>query len=1426
MEQDRQPPKFVMDRDRDAWAAVRGFAYQVDRTVEHWLRLEAGQILELERGEDIDLVERALSSPDEGEARRYLEQIKYREKNVSLATAEAREFLANSVDHMLINPKLDLRFRFSTNASPGVERKGPFPGVPGILVWQRLARSESDASEATKQEAALLTFLRTAKRPKEFWKPTWEKFTTFLSGVDEAGWRSFVARVDWCTAQPDAVDYRPRLTAELVERGFAPDPTEATALCDALVSHVWRLLSHRGIKRLSASDLATVVAGPRLGDADRAKLARLASWTAEAEARIAALEGEQPIIKQGLADLSHRFDRLAEDSQFSITAAVIPDLSIPAPLPNVAPRAALVQRLRSDLDRCTWLALSGATGMGKSQLASLVARNASEFRGWLQLNPDAKPEAAAAMLDVGLAGTVKATPALPAIGWYRTVCAKLGAGALLVIDDLPAMSGDDGLSKRLLLLVEAAASAELRILTTSQYELPPSIRQRVHQGSVLALEIPGFTDEEAGELLRAFGAPDHILETAKVGVVNVRAGGHPWLLVVIAEFLRDQGWELETSEVFELLRGTPTHKLEPELLERLSRRAPAEDRKLLFRLAQAIDSFGREVVTGLAKLEPAVDEPILRLHRLLGPWIQRKGADGFMVSPLVKAIPEQLDAELIAACNAQLAHFILKTGKLDDNSAQNAFIYLMKCKAEEMAARVLAGLLKSILDHPAPWRADLPLALNPPAGAAPSTALRIRALQMAVAIRIGRSTSAFLSPIDALLETGATDSDSQLFLGLLAAVHLGPVDITRTLRYSALAVRSEGGRAWKQPHADGAERIESLLWGTVIHLRSLTDVRGWMAAVDSLAKDQQTRLFCSRFGALVTPVLSTQIVVVAKEAPSGAPDLEAAHKMLREMEAWASNLDADTLACAVVAKEFDLILDHRAIPADLEERARLKLAATSDPGGRVILARAMATSLARAGRHGDARAVLVPTVGLRPPGLELDTVLLLQTAAWSFDEEAAGAGQAHAAAAADLAAASPEMPGLEVARAAATKALHDYLAVRGQAGAHAAFAAWSSAAALVLDAESDNIVWRELVLKTATLSLYLQGRAASEEAIAPLDGAVGASIDGGVFLRPALNAETAYRAHTKLGLAWYTAEYAAACSNDEQQWLWLQRADQCARDVAPTVLTQLTHHAMLPHLLATTQHEEALERACSAATLWMGYRKAAAADAVAAASLDLTQTIASLTDAELIASAAAALAAFAVPAALQICRTAIVDPQAAETEARTVAIACRDVGAKSPESLWGRYANLLEAFAAGKMDGSFVAGTPTNVSANELPLAYAGRLLATPKVSLAAAYELQRAVVRHLIETHSPSSPMSRRVIRPYFDEFWEHVVKNKRSLLLSPALVGAEWQRLKTEYAKPSIAQMMTTVAFGLYLNATPETDQWLAAQAKAAAAVKGQAT
>lgn len=79
---------FKTTRDQDAAPIIRGFLYQIYQTIHLWLRLDAGQHLELERGEDIDVVAQQLKE-------RNLIQVKDLQQNITLRTPDVINVLFN-----------------------------------------------------------------------------------------------------------------------------------------------------------------------------------------------------------------------------------------------------------------------------------------------------------------------------------------------------------------------------------------------------------------------------------------------------------------------------------------------------------------------------------------------------------------------------------------------------------------------------------------------------------------------------------------------------------------------------------------------------------------------------------------------------------------------------------------------------------------------------------------------------------------------------------------------------------------------------------------------------------------------------------------------------------------------------------------------------------------------------------------------------------------------------------------------------------------------------------------------------------------------------------------------------------------------------------------------------------------------------------
>lgn len=280
----------MLTRSRDAWPAIRGYVYQVDLTIERWLHLEDDEVLELERGEDIDLISRALgTAPDE--QGRLLEQVKHRQRAVTLRSPSAQAALANAFIHQTANPGLKLVFRYATNARPGRERGVAFSdGEAGITEWERLRRGEVLDGRKPATLAVLRGLLRSSRTPKGIERLAWRDFQAFIAHSTDEELADFIRRFEWATGVPESAVLEAEIRRKLVEGGYAPDDETAAQLHDRLLVHVFRLLSEPGLKRLTAAERAAQLTKGTLTPEDRRLLDQIASVIGAIGRRVDALE--------------------------------------------------------------------------------------------------------------------------------------------------------------------------------------------------------------------------------------------------------------------------------------------------------------------------------------------------------------------------------------------------------------------------------------------------------------------------------------------------------------------------------------------------------------------------------------------------------------------------------------------------------------------------------------------------------------------------------------------------------------------------------------------------------------------------------------------------------------------------------------------------------------------------------------------------------------------------------------------------------------------------------------------------------------------------------------------------------------------------------------------------------------------------------
>lgn len=194
------------------------------------------------------------------------------------------------------------------------------------------------------------------------------------------------------------------------------------------------------------------------------------------------------------------------------------------------------------LSEVTWLHVTGATGMGKTYAATLVAETHGRARvTWLSLRGEQSGEDAVRHFDLQLLRLASGPDrfelaqaygrgALPISELVQHVAFRLGASGLLVIDDLPDLLQVGRLGEKLVALTMALQASGGKLLTTAQRGLTAFVRE--HLGAAVVESVmPAMTPQDIDEVLASAGAPSRFREPGFLSMMHMATHGHPSLVL-------------------------------------------------------------------------------------------------------------------------------------------------------------------------------------------------------------------------------------------------------------------------------------------------------------------------------------------------------------------------------------------------------------------------------------------------------------------------------------------------------------------------------------------------------------------------------------------------------------------------------------------------------------------------------------------------------------------------------------------------------------------------------------------------------------------------------------------------------------------------------------------------------------------------------
>jgi hypothetical protein len=567
----------IANAKRQAIGPQRGYSYQAWQTVYQWITLDRDEILFLEGGEDIDILTQAEATTV---------QVKDTAAAITLNNGDVLDAIAHFWEHQENNTDRTIWFHFLTTSQRGLEKDKPFGDVKGLDYWDSAKRDGVDLS-------GVRTFLRSkTELPADL--------LNFLNTASDGELREkFVQRIVWDTDSESQAYLKTLIEERLIEFGsrvHSLPASESQKVLPHLFERVWEVVGREHDRSLNYSDFA--------------RLFEEATSQSVPSSEIKYLRRVVESMRQV------GFGAVAPDiASVGLTTLQVSDLSVIPLSQRLVQRRALVEDLKSRLERNGLVVLRGSTSVGKSTLAVLVATEFSDDSKWQRLDfRGSQPELIRDRL-------IFAASDGQTRGNY-------------LLDDLNFDQRSEVYENALAALIYVVRKRGGKIIITTQGELPARIHLLFDLPEDCSYDVPLFTEEEIRDLAEKYGcSPDTILD-GWVRLIVANTGGHPLLAHAEIKNLQLAGWPKPTLK--DLSTPKSVQEIRREVRRRLQDLLPSEAaRTLAYRLSIFVGYFRKSSALYLGEYPSPLSNAGEAFDLLVGPWVERISENYYRLSPLL-----------------------------------------------------------------------------------------------------------------------------------------------------------------------------------------------------------------------------------------------------------------------------------------------------------------------------------------------------------------------------------------------------------------------------------------------------------------------------------------------------------------------------------------------------------------------------------------------------------------------------------------------------------------------------------------------------------------------------------------------------------------------------------------------------------------------
>lgn len=344
----RKKPGLRADRKRQAHNSLGGYLYQIWHSVNAWLHLTEDEVLYLEGAEDFDKV-------SDNDAT--VTQVKATQASITLRSQDVNDAINHYWELRKTNRERSVKFRLLTRSKIGVEQGSPFgKKQQGLHLWSRCSGDEESIKKIS-------NFLQTAGKISE-------EVKDFLKQAEpQEIYEQLIEPISWETRSKPTSFVEQSIRATLVHHGdrFSIAPADAEKVVDHLLKETLTVATavQEENRTLTREQFLNIFA-------ENTRVSLPIQNSAEHE----------PIQLKIILDYIKE-SLIADSTDFSLAIQSPIQETIPPLFCDVTPRENLLSRIQAKLLSEHIVVIHGGAGRGKTTLAKLTAKNASDSWFWL-----------------------------------------------------------------------------------------------------------------------------------------------------------------------------------------------------------------------------------------------------------------------------------------------------------------------------------------------------------------------------------------------------------------------------------------------------------------------------------------------------------------------------------------------------------------------------------------------------------------------------------------------------------------------------------------------------------------------------------------------------------------------------------------------------------------------------------------------------------------------------------------------------------------------------------------------------------------------------------------------------------------------------------------------------------------------------------